>query len=50
LRSRIGRLDGAAESFQHVIDLTPEDDPIHQRAAEDLAAVLRTMASAPSGL
>ena len=50
LRSRIGRLDGAAESFQRVIDLTPEDDPIHQRAAEDLAAVLRTMASAPSGL
>jgi cytochrome c-type biogenesis protein CcmH/NrfG len=48
LRSRIGRLDGAAESFQRVIDLTPEDDPIHQRAAEDLAAVRQTMASAPS--
>ena len=49
LRSRIGRLDGAAESFQRVIDLTPEDDPIHQRAVEDLAAVRQTMASAPSG-
>ena len=48
LRARIGRLDGAAESFQRVIDLTPADDPIHQRAAEDLAAVRQTMASAPS--
>lgn len=49
LRARIGRLDGASESFQRVIDLTPEDDPIHQRAAADLAAVRQTMTSAPAG-
>ncbi len=49
LRARIGRLDGAAESFQRVIDLTPTDDPIHQRAVDDLAAVQQTMASSPSG-
>lgn len=48
LRARIGRLDGAADSFQRVMDLTPEEDPIHQRAAEDLAAVRQTMALAPS--
>jgi cytochrome c-type biogenesis protein CcmH/NrfG len=48
LRARIGRLDDAAESFQRVIELTPAEDPIHQRAAQDLAGVQQRMAAAPS--
>ncbi len=48
LRARIGRLEGAVESFQRVIALSPASDPIHQRAVEELAAVRQTMASGPA--
>lgn len=44
MRMQIGRLDAAAESFRRVIELTPPDDPVHQRATEALAAVEGAMA------
>ncbi len=47
LRARIGRLEDAAQSFQRVIDLTTADEPIHQRAVQDLAAVRQSSAGSP---
>ncbi|MDX1439205.1 MAG: zinc ribbon domain-containing protein [Rubricoccaceae bacterium] len=39
LRMKIGRLEGAAESFRRVIDVADPSDPIAQQAARDLASV-----------
>ncbi|HYE96596.1 MAG TPA: hypothetical protein VD962_10335 [Rubricoccaceae bacterium] len=39
LRARIGRIDGAVQQFEKVIRLTTPDNPFHQRAQEELAAL-----------
>lgn len=45
LRTRIGRLDAAAESFQRVLDLTEPTDQISIQAAQELAAVQQQLAA-----
>lgn len=39
LRAQIGRVDGAVEQFERVVSLTDHEDPFHQAAARELAAL-----------